>query len=94
MAKRESLFDKVKNAPANVRITKLCKLMRDYKFKVDKSNEGFYFTHPLLRDIEILRAPKPHKPNGASFVKQPYVDKCIKAIEILIELEEPRGGSK
>ena len=94
MSKKENLFEKIKNGPRKVRIKKLCKLMEYYGFMAHKSKkEGFYFTHDQLKDIELIRVPIPHKENGASYVKQPYVDKCIKAIEMLIEFES-LGGSK
>jgi hypothetical protein len=87
MSKKENLFEKIKNGSKKVRIAKLCKLMEYYGFEVYPSKEGYYFTHDQLKDIELVRVPIPHKESGESYVKQPYVDKCIKAIKMLVDLE-------
>ena len=88
MSRKEKLFIKIKNGSKTVRIVELCKLMEHYGFKIDKSKEGYFFKHELLKNITLLRVPKPHRENSETYVKKPYVDKCIKAIEMLIELEQ------
>jgi len=88
MSKKENLFEKIKSGPKKVKINQLVKVMEYYNFTTHKSAEGYFFTHDLLKDITIITVPKPHKKHGETSVKKPYVDKCIKAIEIMNELEK------
>lgn len=84
--KKHKLLEKAREAPGNVRWNQLLLLMNAWGFEEKKTMEGVCFPHPLLaRNGSMMpRVPKPHSDK----VKQPYVDQCIKAIDLLAEIQE------
>lgn len=91
MSRREKLLAKIRQAPGNVRWKELLSLMELWGFTNKKTIEGAAFLHPrLAEDSMIVLVPKPH----SNKVKQPYVDKCLKAIDLLLEKEEKNEKSR
>jgi hypothetical protein len=84
--KKTKLLKKAEEAPDNVRWNELLNLMNEWEFKERKTMEGVCFPHPVLAKNGSMmpRGPKPH----GDKVKQPYVKQCIKAIQLLIDLQK------
>jgi hypothetical protein len=87
MSRKEKLLEKVRQAPGNTKWKQLLKLMNSYGFSEKKTEEGAMFPHPALADDGVMpRVPKPHSDK----VKQPYVNQCLKAIDLLLEKGEKK----
>jgi hypothetical protein len=87
MLQKEKLLMKVRRRPGNVRWNELLKLMEIWGFTKKATLEGAAFLHPALaEDSIIVMVPRPH----SNKVKQPYVDKCLKTIDLLLEKEEEK----
>jgi len=85
LERREKLLQKAQESPGSVRWNELLTLMRTWGFNERKTKEGVCFPHPLLAQRCVMpMVPKPHSDK----VKEPYVRKCIDAIEMIKELQE------
>ena len=91
MAKKFSYLEQMKSGSSKIRTPFLLKAMDFYDFRTHDTKEGYFFSHDQLKDIALISVPKPHKKDGEPYVKKPYIDKCIKAIEQLIGTEEREG---
>lgn len=83
MSQKEKLYQSIKDAPRNVRIDDLVKLMESFDFTLKKTKEGYIFPHPKLKGKLLPRVAKPH--GREKKVKLPYVLLCLEAIEKLME---------
>jgi hypothetical protein len=86
MSRKHKLLEKARTAPDNVRWNQLLALMKAWGFEEKKTTEGACFPHPILakQGSMMPQVPKPHSDK----VKQPYIKTCIKAIDLIIELQE------
>ncbi len=81
MSQIDKLIERLRRRPKDVSPDDLDKLLRFYDFSVHH-NDGSHYTyyHPKLKDIITIPSKRP--------VKVVYVDKVIKAIELLGALDE------
>jgi hypothetical protein len=86
MSRKHKLLEKARAAPGDVRWNELLTLMKAWGFEQKKTGEGACFPHPTLaKQGSIMpQVPKPHSDK----VKEPYIKVCIKAIDLIIDLQE------
>ncbi|MEW6586071.1 MAG: hypothetical protein AB1442_10735 [Nitrospirota bacterium] len=85
MSKKEKLLENITDAPSNVVIADLVRLMKYHGFTNRKSKEGYFFKHEKLRNIILPNVPIPH--GRENKVRKLYVLQCLRAIEQLKSLE-------
>lgn len=85
MSKKEKLLESITNAPSNVVIADLVRLMEYHGFTNRKSKEGYFFKHENLKNIILPNVPIPH--GRENKVRRVYVLRCLRAIEQLKTLE-------
>ncbi len=86
MSKIKKLILKIQNGPNNVTIDELLLLMRHHEFQEKRNPHGYMFIHPKLKDIILPHAAEPNGANNKVLVT--YVKECLKAIELLNEMED------
>lgn len=84
MSQKEKLLNKIRNAPRNVRIEELVRLMEYYGFTAKlSSKECYFFINPKLVGKILPRVPIPH--GRENKVLRVYVEKCLEALNMINE---------
>ena len=86
MSKKNKLLAKIQDGPHSVFMADLVHLMEHYGFHAKRNVHGYIFIHPKLKGLILPHAAEPNGTNTKVLVT--YVKECLKAIELLNDMED------